>query len=125
MNAILDTHILLWWLDNPTLIKDNARSVISERSNNIFISSITIWEIVIKKSLGKLKIPNNLAEVIKNNRFLYLPIKPEHAFALEDLPDYHRDPFDRMLIVQSICERFTLITRDKQILHYQINSLVG
>ncbi|MBF0430020.1 MAG: type II toxin-antitoxin system VapC family toxin [Fibrobacteria bacterium] len=125
MNLLLDTHILLWWLDNPSLIKRDAANLITDGKNGVYISSATIWEIVLKKSLGKLCIPDNLEEVITSNRFLYLPIAPHHAFRLECLPHIHRDPFDRILIAQALCEKYTLVTRDKIIPQYDLDVIEG
>ncbi len=120
MNLLLDTHALLWWLDdNPTLSKE-ARAAISEPTNVIFISAATIWEIRIKQSLGKLKIPKNFREVLEAQPFEKLDITSEHAHRINSVGNYHRDPFDRMLIAQAMVERFTLITRDKNILKYKV-----
>lgn len=120
MNLLLDTHVLLWWLDdNPTLSKE-ARVVISEPTNIVFISAAVIWEIRIKQSLGKLKIPKNFMTELEAQPFETLDITPEHAHKIISLSNYHRDPFDRMLIAQAIVERFTLITRDKNIMKYKV-----
>ncbi len=120
MNLLLDTHVLLWWLDdNPTLSKA-ARSAISEATNIVFISAAVIWEIRIKQSLGKLKIPKNFREVLEGQPFENLDIAVEHAHKIALLENYHRDPFDRILIAQAIVERFTLITRDENIMKYKV-----
>ena len=121
MNLLLDTHALLWWLDdNPTLSND-ARAAISESINIVFISAAVIWEIQIKQSLGKLKIPTNFRKVLETQPFEMLDITSEHAHKISSLPNYHRDPFDRMLISQAMVERFTLITRDKNIMKYKVS----
>ncbi|MBD3421745.1 MAG: PIN domain-containing protein [Chitinivibrionales bacterium] len=125
MNIMLDTHILLWWLDDPAKLTDDACGLISSGSNNVYISSAVIWEIVLKKSLGKLEIPPELDTIIQENRFQYLPVAPQHAFALEKLPNIHRDPFDRILIAQALHEKFTFITRDAHILRYDIETVAG
>ena len=120
MNILLDTHTLLWWLDdNPTLSKE-ARTAISESTNIVFISVAVIWEIRIKQSLGKLKIPKNFKEVLEAQAFEMLDITFEHAHKISLLADYHRDPFDRMLIAQAMVERFTIITRDNNIMKYKV-----
>jgi PIN domain nuclease of toxin-antitoxin system len=121
MNLLLDTHALLWWLeDNPTL-SVKARTAILESTNVVFISAAVIWEIRIKQSLGKLKIPKNFQEVVDAQQFESLDITSEHAHKIISLAKYHRDPFDRMLIAQAIVGRFTLITRDKNIMKYEIS----
>lgn len=120
MNLLLDTHVLLWWLnDNPTL-SNKARAAISESVNVVFISAAVIWEIRIKQSLGKLKIPKDFQSVVEAQPFETLDITTEHAHKILSLAKYHRDPFDRMLIAQAMVERFTLITRDKNIMNYDI-----
>ena len=120
MNILLDTHALLWWLDdNPTLSKE-ARSTISDPANVAFISAASIWEIRIKQSLGKLKIPKNFREVLDSQPFEMLDITSEHAHKITSIGNYHRDPFDRMLIAQAMVERFTLISREKNIMKYKV-----
>lgn len=120
MNLLLDTHVLLWWLDdNPTLSAE-ARAAISEPANIVFLSSAVIWEIRIKQSLGKLKVPKNFREVLEAQPFKMLDITSEHAHKIISLADYHRDLFDRMLIAQTMVERFTLITRDENIMKYKV-----
>ena len=121
MNLLLDTHVLLWWLDDNPTLSTEARKAISESSNIVFISAAVIWEIRIKQSLGKLKIPKNFREVLENQPFETLNITSEHAHKISSLANYHRDPFDRMLIAQAMVERFTLITRDENIVKYKVS----
>ena len=121
MNLLLDTHVLLWWLDdNPTLSRD-ARDAISDSNNLVFISAAVIWEIRIKQALGKLKIPKSFRKVLEDQSFEMLDITTEHAHAIGDLPPHHRDPFDRMLIVQARIEKFVIITRDNIFKKYQVS----
>ncbi len=120
MKYLLDTHALLWWLeDNPTL-SSKARKIISLDNSIIYVSSVSAWEIAIKKSLGKLKAPDNLDEVVKINNFIPLSISITHALYITKLPKHHDDPFDRLLASQAICEQLTLITRDTNILKYDV-----
>jgi PIN domain nuclease of toxin-antitoxin system len=120
MKYLLDTHTLLWWLDdNPTLSR-KARQVISSEKNIICVSAVNAWEIAIKKSLGKLEAPDNLEEVIELNNFIHLPISIAHALDIGKLPNHHDDPFDRLLIAQAKLEKLTLITRDANIIKYDI-----
>jgi PIN domain nuclease of toxin-antitoxin system len=121
MNLLLDTHALLWWLDDNPTLSVKARAAILEPTNVVFVSAAVIWEIRIKQSLGKLKIPKNFQAVIEAQPFESLDITSEHAHKIISLAKYHRDPFDRMLIAQAIVERFTLITRDKNIMKYEIS----
>ena len=120
MNLLIDTHVLLWWLDdNPSLSK-KARTVISDGKNPVFVSAVVIWEIRVKEALGKLKIPGNFREVLENQPFEMLDITAEHAHAIGELPSHHRDPFDRMLIAQAKVEGLILVTHDMNLKKYKI-----
>lgn len=112
MNYLLDTHALLWWLDDSPQLSENARDIIASGKNLIFLSSVVIWEIRIKQALGKLEVPHDFEKVLKGQRFENLPITAEHAHAIATLPGFHQDPFDRMLIAQSKMESFVLISND-------------
>ena len=113
MNCLLDTHVLLWWLeDNPSL-SDQARAVIADGRNPIYISAVVIWEIRIKQALGKLDLPPHFRQVLADQPFEYLAITADHAHAVYELPMHHRDPFDRMLIAQARTEGWTLLSRDR------------
>lgn len=125
MRYLLDTHSLLWWLDDPGLLSDQSRAAISNGRNTVYVSAAAVWEMVIKKALGKLVIPDNLEEVLLLNRFQELPVTFNHALAVLGLPLHHRDPFDRLLIAQSKSEGLTLVTRDPDILKYPTSFLVS
>ena len=120
MNILLDTHVLLWWLDNPKVLSPSARESISNAENGVYVSLATVWEIVIKKSLGKLSIPNDLPDAISTNGFALLPLTLSHILAVESLPLHHRDPFDRVLIAQALNENLTIATRDADIMKYSV-----
>lgn len=120
MNLFLDTHILLWWLDDNPSLSEQARKAISDTNNLIVLSAVVIWEIRIKQALDKLRIVPNFYEVIKQQGFEMLSITPDHAYAVGDLPAHHRDPFDRMLIAQAKLEGFTVVTHDPIFKKYQI-----
>ncbi len=120
MNLLLDTHVLLWWLDdNPTLSK-KAKAAIADGKNLVFVSAVVIWEIRIKQALGKLEIPRNFQRVLDDQPFEMLDITVEHAHTVGDLPTHHRDPFDRMLIAQAKVEGLTLVTRDIHLKKYKV-----
>ena len=120
MNLLLDTHVLLWWLDDHPSLSEKARASISNGENLIFVSSAVIWEVRIKQALGKLEIPPNFHQVLEQQAFEMLSITVEHAHAIGDLAAYHRDPFDRMLVAQARVEGFTVVTRDAIFEQYQI-----
>jgi PIN domain nuclease of toxin-antitoxin system len=120
MNLLLDTHVLLWWLDASPTLSDKAASNIADGKNLVLISAAVIWEIRIKQALGKLEIPTNFRNVLDRQPFEMLSITSDHAHAIEDLPVHHRDPFDRMLIAQAMVERLTIVTRDTMMKKYKI-----
>ncbi|AFZ47776.1 PilT protein domain protein [Cyanobacterium stanieri PCC 7202] len=124
MKFLLDTHILLWWLANEPKLSSPIRAVISNPDNSIFVSAATVWEMSIKKSLGNLSVPNNLLEKLKDNNFIILDITAEHGLTVTDLPFYHKDPFDRMLIAQATIESLTIITLDTKFCIYDIPLLI-
>lgn len=123
MNILLDTHTLIWALENNPSLSKNARDSIIKGSNMVFVSSASVWEMSIKTAMGKLHVPDNLYEEIKNHRFTMLDINFEHAQLAGKLPYIHKDPFDRMLIAQSIIEKLTLISKDSIISKYNVNLL--
>jgi PIN domain nuclease of toxin-antitoxin system len=125
VKILLDTHVFLWWLDNPRRLSEGARRAIRDERNAVFVSAAVVWEIVIKKSLGKLSSPDNIDEVIAENRFAPLAITVEHALAVEALPGHHRDPFDRILIAQARAEGMTLANRDLDIRKYPVNQILA
>ncbi|HZS93009.1 MAG TPA: type II toxin-antitoxin system VapC family toxin [Chloroflexota bacterium] len=119
MRLLLDTHILLWWLANAPALPSRARDLIADPANDVFVSPMCLWEIAIKVRLGKLT-----ADVAKvrtaalADGFLPLPFTLEHALAVAQLPDYHRDPFDRALVAQAHVEPLHLLTHDGQVAAY-------
>lgn len=120
MNLLLDTHTLLWWLDDDPTLSKKANAAIADGNNLVFVSAVVIWEIKIKQALGKLEIPENFRNVLEDQPFKILDITGDHAFAVGDLPEYHRDPFDRMLVAQSKVEGLTLVSRDIRLKKYKI-----
>ena len=125
MNLLLDTHVLLWWLDDNRLLSAKARDAISEGTNPVFISAAVIWEITIKQSLGKLKIPDEFETVLEHQGFEYLDINASHAYATGRLPFFYRDPFDRMLVAQAKVESLTLVTKDAELEKYPVSIMLA
>lgn len=117
---MLDTHVFLWWLaDDPRLPAKISKAIADSRSQ-VFVSAVVIWEISIKKALGKLQCPDNIEEAIRVNGFHSLDITISHALELQKLPIHHNDPFDRMLIAQAQFEKLTIATHDSQIKKYGV-----
>lgn len=116
---LLDTHIFLWWMNDADQLSSEVFDIISDVSNQIYISSATVWEIAIKEALGKLKVNADLNHAIEANGFIELKISAICANATKKLEQIHRDPFDRMLIAQAIQGDMTLITVDRFIVQYQ------
>jgi PIN domain nuclease of toxin-antitoxin system len=123
MRLLLDTHIFLWWLADDPALSPKAREVIGNGNNLVYISAASVWEIYVKKSLGKLAAPENIEAIVELERFQKLPITLGHGEAAGQLPTYHRDPFDRMLIAQARCEDLILLTVDQDIPKYQVQLL--
>ena len=123
MRLLLDTHVVLWWMDDPRVVSDEARRSITDPKNDVFVSAAAAWEITIKKSLGKLEAPDDLEDAIKDARFETLPITVRHALEVQHLPPIHQDPFDRIQIAQAIYEDLTLVTRDARIFAYDVRTL--
>ncbi|PIG95477.1 type II toxin-antitoxin system VapC family toxin [Gloeocapsopsis sp. IPPAS B-1203] len=124
MRAILDTHTFLWWVTDDSRLSSTVRSLIIEPSNIFYLSAASAWEIVIKVRLGKLILPDIPERYIPSrlamNRFESLSIQITHALQVVNLPDLHRDPFDRILIAQSQIEKMPIVTLDKQIIKYSV-----
>jgi len=123
MKVMLDTHVLLWWLHDDPVLSERTRRIIANSKNAVFVSAAAIWEIRIKHALGKLRIPPDFREVLANQPFLFLDITVDHAHAVGNLPDHHRDPFDRMMVAQADAERLTIITRDDKVKQYDIPTI--
>jgi len=123
LRVLLDTHFLLWWLDDAPELGDKAREVISRPENLIFYSAASLWELRIKESTGKIDLPENFATILQSEPFEALGVTVRHTEALRGLPMHHRDPFDRMLIAQAVAEKLTLLTRDEFIPLYDVASI--
>jgi PIN domain nuclease of toxin-antitoxin system len=123
MKLLLDTHILLWCLQESDELPNKARQLILS-ADEVYASTVNIWEIIIKQSIGKIEIKidlDDLIQVIEKTGFEILHIKPNHAVKLADLENIHRDPFDRMLISQSLVEPLRLVTGDSMVAKYNAN----
>lgn len=124
MKVLLDTHAFLWWItDNPQLSLQ-ARNIISDGKNEVFLSAASAWEIAIKTQLGRLKLPDKpelfVSKQMAINAIQGLPIQISHALHVYNLPNHHQDPFDRMLVSQAQLEGMHILTSDSQIAEYHV-----
>jgi PIN domain nuclease of toxin-antitoxin system len=117
---LLDSHIFLWILADDPLLGKRTRAEILDTQNQVFVSAATVWELTIKAQLGKLKIPHDLESIIENAGFNKLAISLFHAQQVANLPLFHKDPFDRMLISQAQAEGLVLMSKDKHFSQYGI-----
>lgn len=124
MNLLLDTHILLWHLaDNPKLSLESS-ALIENETHNKFLSIVSLWEIELKRNIGKLSLTQPI-ETLLPSEITILPLQIEHIGYLKNLPFHHRDPFDRIIISQAIVEGLSLLTDDTAFKHYDVSILVG
>ncbi len=125
MKYLLDTHVLLWWIKDSDKLSKQVRELIENGSNELFWSSASSWEVATKFELGKLPLPSQPSEFIENelriNRIDSLMITNQHVYAAAQLPLHHKDPFDRILIAQSILENLFLVSTDKIFKAYDVN----
>lgn len=121
---LLDTHVVLWALDDHPKLASEARSAITDPANEVFVSAASIWEIAIKRALGKLQAPYNIVSWIEASGFLELAVTSFHAEQAGDLPFHHRDPFDRMLVAQAQAEGLILVTADQDIPLYGVHTIL-
>ena len=125
MRLVLDTHILLWALADHPSLPATARETIADPANDVYISSLSLWEIAIKARLGKLSADvREVRAAALETGFRPLPFTLEHAAAIADLPEHHRDPFDRGLIAQARVEPLHLMTHDDALAAYDVDLLL-
>jgi PIN domain nuclease of toxin-antitoxin system len=121
MRLLLDTHILLWMSDEPTLLSRAARQLLADPANQLHFSPVNIWEIAVKNAAGRpdFEVDTRVfRDELKQRGFIELSVTSEHALTLADLPVLHKDPFDRMLLAQAIVEHATLVTSDSHLARY-------
>ncbi|MFY9861134.1 MAG: type II toxin-antitoxin system VapC family toxin [Candidatus Cybelea sp.] len=124
---LLDTHVWLWMALQPQRLGEASRSMIADRANSLFLSIASTWEIVVKQARGKLELPTDVATYLRSrlprSGATLLDVSLDHVFALDSIPDRHRDPFDRMLVAQALVEGMKLVSADPRILAYPIATI--
>jgi PIN domain nuclease of toxin-antitoxin system len=120
MRLLLDTHILLWWVMGDRRLTKSLADILASTDSDVAVSAASMWEITIKRMLGRLDVDlEELRASIAADGFSQLPLRFSHSLKLEILPRHHDDPFDRILIAQSIVEGRQLVTTDAEILRYR------
>ena len=120
MRLLLDTHAALWWLSADTRFGDEAAGHVSDDTNQVLLSAAVVWEVSVKRSLGKLTAPPDFVAAMSSAGVQPLAVTIEHAAAVEGLPWHHRDPFDRMLVAQAGVERTAIVSRDPAFRPYAV-----
>ena len=122
MRLLLDTNVVLYWLEGSGRLAPEATRAIEE-AEKVYVSILAPWEISIKVALGKLSLQAELIPAIEQSGFEFLGVKPEHGWIAGQLPPLHKDPFDRLLVAQALSEGLVLVTRDRHILRYAIATM--
>ena len=121
MKLLLDTHLLLWAAGQPERLSASARQLLDDPRNEPLFSAASLWEVAIKSALGREDFrvePRLLRRGLLDNGYTELPITSQHAVNVGSLPPLHKDPFDRLLLSQALCEGITLLTGDAQLARY-------
>jgi PIN domain nuclease of toxin-antitoxin system len=124
LNLLLDTHAFIWWNAHDRRLADVARNAIRDPGNRVVVSAASVWEIAIKRKIGKLSFRLDVLPAITADGFETIDIKPLHADSAGSLPLHHADPFDRLLVAQARIEQFVLVAQDRQLLPYGV-PLIG
>jgi PIN domain nuclease of toxin-antitoxin system len=119
VRLLLDTNVLIWWLEeSPRLGKETRDAITGELE--VMVSAVSAFEIAAKVAVGKLRAPGDLAVQITEQTMIELPVTVRHGLAVGQLPMHHRDPFDRLLIAQARCEGLTIVTADRAFAAYDV-----
>lgn len=127
MKVLLDTHAFLWTVTSDDRLSETAQQIFLDSQNSLFFSAASLWEISIKKSLGKISLKRGWFQIIQKeidaNAIEWLPIEMPHCVVVTELPFHHRDPFDRMLVAQAIVEDLQLLSRDIRLSAYAVKRI--
>jgi PIN domain nuclease of toxin-antitoxin system len=119
--VLVDTHALLWWLTDDAALSPAAREALADPAREPLVSTASLWEIAIKRSLGKLAVPDDLPDRVVDEGFAWLPVDASHAWRVRDLPVHHRDPFDRLIVAQALVEGVPVLTADSRFGGYGVD----
>jgi PIN domain nuclease of toxin-antitoxin system len=124
MRLLLDTHVFIWWDSEPRKLSPQALAMCQDPENELILSVVSLWEIQIKSRIDKVRLRLPLSNLVQAqqeaNGMAVLPLTAPHVYGLDDLPSYHKDPFDRMLVAQARVEKLRLISSDEMISKYPI-----
>lgn len=120
MKLLVDTHVLIWAVLDDAALPERFRVALSDPAAKVHVSAVSVWEVGIKRALGKLSVPADLFDQAAASGCVALPITWDHASAVEALPPHHADPFDRMLIAQARVEGLTLLSADRAFSAYDV-----
>lgn len=124
MRLLVDTHVWLWLQTEPQRLDDAVRDLLADAGNDLILSAASSWEVAIKYALGRLPLPEPPGRYVPDrmarSRTSALPITPEHALGVADLPPHHRDPFDRLLIAQAQVDGLDIVTQDRAFADYDV-----
>ena len=127
MRLLLDTNAFLWWAKNDPQLSTPARIAVADRANEIFLSSVSTWELAIKVAIGKMilnaTVPVFVGSQILQYNFISLPINYDHTYQVETMTLHHKDPFDRLLIAQAMVENLVIVTSDSKFGPYGVATL--
>lgn len=123
MRILLDTHVAFWWFNDVDRVGHDARVAIQDSSNDVWMSAASVWEVGIKRAVGRLEIPTPLDEAARETGVMELAVTWAHARTAAELPLLHGDPFDRMLVAQALVEDLDLVTDDDRLRSYPIKTI--
>jgi len=120
LRLLLDTHVALWWVSDDERVSEAAARHMTDDTNQLLLSAAVVWEIAVKRSLGKLAVTDEYLPLLLDAGVRPLPINLEHAAGVEQLPWHHRDPFDRLLVAQAGIEGAAIMSRDDALAAYDV-----
>jgi len=120
VKLLLDTHAALWFLSGDERLGEGAKRHLLDETNRVLLSAAVVWEVALKRSLGKLAVPDEYLALLLGAGVQALPVSLAHAAAIAELPWHHRDPFDRMLVAQAAIEQAALVSRDDELRAYGV-----